>query len=39
LKAKLNNHHDTAFLIKRALWGNENLLNFSLGFGVNNALS
>jgi len=39
LKAKLNNHHDVAFLVKRAMWGYENLLIFSAGFGVKNALS
>lgn len=39
LKAKVNNHHDFAFLFKRAMWGVEDLVTLSTGFGVKNALS
>jgi len=39
LKAKASNNRDAAFLIKRAMWGFEDLLTFSAGIGLKNALS
>lgn len=39
LKAKVNSHNDFGFLFKRAMWGFEDLLTFSAGLGIKNALS
>jgi hypothetical protein len=39
LKAKINHKYDVAFVFKRALWGFENLVTLSAGFGVNNFVS
>lgn len=39
VKAKVNHKQDIAFVVKRALWGLEDLATFSLGLGVSNAFS
>jgi hypothetical protein len=39
VKAKVNHKYDVAFVFKRALWGFENLVTLSAGFGVNNFVS
>lgn len=39
IKGKVNHKYDVAFLFKRALWGFEDLVTLSTGFGVNNIIS
>ena len=39
IKGKVSNNYDLAFVFKRALWGFENLVTLSAGFGVNNFIS
>lgn len=39
LKVKVNTKYDIAVLFKRALWGFEDLVMFSAGFGIKNSIS
>lgn len=39
VKAKVNHHYDVAFLFKRAMYGLEDMLTFSAGFGIKNVIS
>lgn len=39
VKARVNNKYDFAFVLKRALWGLEDLATASVGLGINNAIS
>lgn len=39
VKARVNNKYDVAFLVKRAVWGLENIVTLSAGLGINNVIS